>query len=115
MMFFIVVFLYFVPTIVALVHRGRDPGTAIVINLFLGWTLVGWVAALAIACRSRVEPIMINPQTILVTSSAQPVLPPQPLPSAGWYLDPSATPAIERYWDGATWTPATRQVPRQLP
>lgn len=37
--------LYFIPSIVA---SGKDNGGgAIVVNIFLGWTLVGWVAALA--------------------------------------------------------------------
>ena len=45
--------LYFVPTIVAISRKVSDQGSVFVINLFLGWTLVGWVVALALACRSR--------------------------------------------------------------
>ena len=38
--------LYFLPTIVALV-RGKDSTLAIgVLNLLLGWTLIGWAVAL---------------------------------------------------------------------
>ena len=40
--------LYFVPTIVAVALRGPNVGAAAVVNLFLGWTLLGWVAAFAI-------------------------------------------------------------------
>lgn len=37
--------LYFIPTFVAVGrHRGGGP---IVINVFLGWTMLGWVGALA--------------------------------------------------------------------
>ena len=109
----IIALIYFLPTIVALVRRGRDPGTAAVINLFLGWTFVGWVVALAIACRSRVEPIVIGPQTNVLAASV-PIAPPKPdvLPPPGWYIDPRR-PSIERYWDGSIWTPATRQVPKR--
>ena len=39
---------YFLPTIAAH-QRNRQPLTVFVINLLLGWTLIGWVAALAIA------------------------------------------------------------------
>lgn len=43
---------YFVPFIVAL-KRNVNIGPVFVINLFLGWSLIGWVAALALACMSR--------------------------------------------------------------
>lgn len=43
---------YFAPTLLAL-HRGvTNRGSILVINLFLGWTLIGWVVALAMAART---------------------------------------------------------------
>ena len=45
--------LYFLPTIVAVSRKVRDQGSVAVINVFLGWTLIGWVVALAMACRSN--------------------------------------------------------------
>ncbi|HET8567775.1 MAG TPA: superinfection immunity protein [Candidatus Limnocylindria bacterium] len=42
-------FVYLFPAIVALVRSKRHPGGVIVINLFLGWTFLGWVIALAMA------------------------------------------------------------------
>jgi hypothetical protein len=44
--------LYFVPTIVAVVRKVPNTGSIIVIDLFLGWTFIGWVVALAMACRT---------------------------------------------------------------
>jgi len=46
---------YWVPSMVAVGRRRQIPnvGSVIVINLFLGWTVVGWVVALAMAVRSR--------------------------------------------------------------
>lgn len=46
---------YWVPTIVAAIRRDQIPnvGSIVVINLFAGWTVVGWVIALAMAVRSR--------------------------------------------------------------
>jgi hypothetical protein len=44
---------YWVPTLTAVLRGVRNWGSVIVVNLFLGWTLIGWVVALAMACRSR--------------------------------------------------------------
>ncbi|MEV7401744.1 superinfection immunity protein [Streptomyces sp. NPDC091267] len=43
---------YFVPTVVALTRGVPNKGSVIVINLLLGWTVVGWIVALAMAARS---------------------------------------------------------------
>jgi hypothetical protein len=37
---------YFLPTIVALVRSKRDTVSIVLLNVFLGWTLIGWVIAL---------------------------------------------------------------------
>jgi uncharacterized membrane protein YqaE (UPF0057 family) len=39
--------IYLVPTIVALARGHSSTAAVIIINVFLGWTLVGWVLALA--------------------------------------------------------------------
>jgi hypothetical protein len=44
--------LYFLPTIVAVARKVTNQGSVAVINFFLGWTLLGWVVALAMACRT---------------------------------------------------------------
>jgi len=44
---------YFVPMHVAIQRRVQQQGPIIVINVLLGWTLVGWVVALAMAVRDR--------------------------------------------------------------
>src|SRR5437016_2746600 len=38
--------LYFLPTIVAAAGQKRKAGAIFVLNLFLGWTFLGWVLAL---------------------------------------------------------------------
>jgi RsiW-degrading membrane proteinase PrsW (M82 family) len=45
-----VIALYFLPTIVASNRSHQSRGSILVINLFLGWTLLGWVLSLAWAC-----------------------------------------------------------------
>jgi hypothetical protein len=44
--------LYFLPTIVAVRRKVTNQGSVFVINFFLGWTFVGWVVSLAMACRT---------------------------------------------------------------
>ncbi len=48
---FFVLLIYFLPTLVAydLANRGQ----IFILNLFLGWTLLGWVIALIWACKPR--------------------------------------------------------------
>ena len=45
----IVAFFYFVPTIVAAQRDIPNKNSVFIINLFLGWTFIGWVIALAMA------------------------------------------------------------------
>lgn len=47
--------LYFIPAIVAGCRYHRQTMAIFVLNLFLGWTLVGWVGALVWACTSDVK------------------------------------------------------------
>jgi hypothetical protein len=54
-LFAFLLFVYFIPTIVAQHHRHRSVGAIAVINLFLGWTFLGWVIALAWAANGNVE------------------------------------------------------------
>jgi hypothetical protein len=44
--------LYFVPSIVGAVRKVPNIGSVVVLNFFLGWTIIGWVVALAMAARS---------------------------------------------------------------
>ena len=50
--FLAVLVLYFLPSIVAFARKVTHQGSVIVINVFLGWTFIGWVIALAMACRT---------------------------------------------------------------
>jgi hypothetical protein len=44
--------LYFVPVIVAVSRKVTNQGSVAVIHVFLGWTVIGWIVALAMACRT---------------------------------------------------------------
>ena len=43
----IALFLYFERAIIALDRKLLNSGLIFIVNLFLGWTLIGWVGALA--------------------------------------------------------------------
>ena len=47
---------YFIPGIVASVRKHRNRMAIGILNLLLGWTLIGWVAALVWALTADVEP-----------------------------------------------------------
>ena len=54
--------LYMLPSFVALIRKHHNPGPLIVINALLGWTLVGWVAALAMAFSNPPRPVEPAPR-----------------------------------------------------
>lgn len=41
---------YFAPTLVAYCREHHNAGMIFVLNLFFGWTIIGWVIALLWAC-----------------------------------------------------------------
>lgn len=49
-------FLYFLPLFVAHARHHRNLLSIGVVNLFLGWTVLGWVVCLAWAFSSDVQP-----------------------------------------------------------
>jgi hypothetical protein len=48
----VIVAAYMAPSIVAYRRHVINRGSVLVINLLLGWTLIGWAVALAMACRT---------------------------------------------------------------
>jgi hypothetical protein len=70
--------LYFLPTIVA-VNRGHDVMPILLLNLFFGWTVIGWFAMLVWALCSYPYPPRYY---------AYPAPPPPPGPYAPYY-DPN--------------------------
>jgi hypothetical protein len=56
--------LYFFPSIEAGIKAHRSKMSIFLVNLFLGWTLVGWVVALAWAHK--------NPESVTVVAAPEP-------------------------------------------
>jgi hypothetical protein len=73
--------LYLLPVLVGWIRRVPDLGSVAVINVLLGWTLIGWAAALALALRSA------RPRAAAVQVVQNfPAPPPWPgqMPGPGW-------------------------------
>jgi hypothetical protein len=72
----VLIVLYFVPTILAMLRRVPNVGSVMVINLFLGWSLIGWVVALAMAVRS--VPPKATPPAVYRPPARDDGIPPPP-------------------------------------
>jgi hypothetical protein len=75
---FVLIFPYFLPTIVAVVRRKANAGGIFVLNLLLGWTLIGWVGALIWSLSADSQP------TIIVNNQSSP-------PAPGYQPPPPST------------------------
>jgi len=50
--------MYFLPSIVAFARSKRDTAAIVLLNLFLGWTVIGWVVALVWAVKTDVPAVV---------------------------------------------------------
>jgi hypothetical protein len=50
--------MYFLPSIIAIVRSKRDITAIVLLNLFLGWTMIGWVVALVWALKNDVPMVV---------------------------------------------------------
>lgn len=44
--------MYFLPSLVAFARNKRDTASIVVLNFFLGWSVIGWVIALVWALKA---------------------------------------------------------------
>lgn len=81
--------IYFLPSIVAISRSVPNAGSVIVLNLFLGWTFIGWVMSLAMSFRSAQISQQVN-----VSVAPQPYRPSYyPAPAGYRPTVPPSTPA----------------------
>ena len=52
---FIALVLYIMPTVIAYLRKHRNIWPIFILNLFLGWTFLGWLASLLWSLNSDVE------------------------------------------------------------
>jgi hypothetical protein len=50
--------MYFLPSIIALGRSKRDITAIVLLNFFLGWTMIGWVVALVWAVKTDVPAVV---------------------------------------------------------
>jgi Superinfection immunity protein len=50
--------MYFLPSIIALARSKRDITAIVLLNFFLGWTMIGWVVALVWAVKTDVPMVV---------------------------------------------------------
>jgi Superinfection immunity protein len=59
---FIVALLYFTPTVIAILRHHHSLVAVIALNWLLGWTFIGWVAALVWSLSNGSHPVVVNVQ-----------------------------------------------------
>jgi hypothetical protein len=109
---------YFLPSIVGTARKMHNAGSIFVINFFLGWSVVGWVVALAMACGSHRAAAV---QQTFVQNHQVPAPPSQPQRPAGpqWdharqayvYQDPVTSGWLVQGATGA-WSPIQQSASR---
>jgi hypothetical protein len=50
--------MYFLPSLIALGRNKRDITAIVLLNFFLGWTMIGWVVALVWAVKTDVPMVV---------------------------------------------------------
>ena len=50
--------MYFLPSIIALVRGKRDALAIFLLNLFLGWSVIGWIIALVWAAKNDLPAVV---------------------------------------------------------
>ncbi|HXL93592.1 MAG TPA: superinfection immunity protein, partial [Streptosporangiaceae bacterium] len=58
MLIVVIVTTYLLPTLVAWLRHAPDAVAATLLNITLGWTLIGWIVALVIALREPAGPVV---------------------------------------------------------
>ena len=82
---------YMLPWAIAATRHKSNHGAIAVLNLLLGWTFIGWIVALVMACGAHQQ-------------AATPVIMGAPTaPPPGWYPAPDGS-AGQVWWDGQRWT-----------
>ena len=76
------ILLYFLPSIVAISRAVPNAGSVVVLNLFLGWTFVGWIVSLAMSFGSTqsAHAVTVNNSTHLPAGYPMPM----PMPQNYW-------------------------------
>ncbi len=56
---FIGIVIYIIPSLLALLRHNKKTGLIAIINIFLGWSIIGWIIALTMSLSSKYSPSKI--------------------------------------------------------
>ena len=84
---------YMLPWAVAVSRGKSNHGAIALVNVLTGWTLIGWIIALVMACQAHQT--AHQGQTVVVAQQFNQT-------PAGWYPAPDGS--GRQYWDGRNWT-----------
>jgi len=65
---------YFLPSIIACARRNHNALAVFVLNLLVGWTIIGWIVALVWSFAKPAVPVIVT----TATATTQVILPPAP-------------------------------------
>ena len=85
---------YMLPWAVAATRGKSNQGAIAVLNLLVGWTVIGWIVALVMAFAA-------HPTGIASFANQMPMQQQGP-PPPGWYPAPDGSGA-QAYWNGQAW------------
>jgi T4 superinfection immunity protein len=88
---------YLLPWAVAATRRKSNSAAIGLLTFFAGWTAIGWLIALVMACMAEpVQGVYVGLPAAYLPVAAMSTPP-------GWYPDGTGR---TRYWDGARWSAA---------
>jgi Superinfection immunity protein/Protein of unknown function (DUF2510) len=97
---------YMLPWAIAASRGKSNHGAIGLVNFFLGWSVLGWIAAMVMACQAHQvagfsgQVALAAPPSLSLKAVVQA---PATLSAApGWYPAPQGT--GQQYWDGIAWT-----------
>jgi hypothetical protein len=99
------VVMYFLPIFVAYGRGKVNGGGVVIVNVFLGWTVLGWIVALAMAASGTTK-----------KQQAQAAAPAQPAQiQAATHPQVQLSPDGKFWWDGQQWQPMPSSAPPLSP
>lgn len=103
----VLTFGYMLPWAIAATRGKSNAGAVGLVNFFVGWTFIGWIAALVMACTAHQvmhggPNVVVSTQHFPVARTVNTLVAAPGGPAPGWYWAPDGS--GPQYWDGARWT-----------
>lgn len=96
---------YMLPWAIAASRGKSNAGAVAIINFLVGWTFIGWIVSLVMACGSHQTAYAGGPPVNVIVAQQHPYPDAMTGPPAGWYPAPDGS-GGQQYWDGQRWMQA---------